>query len=287
MAATRTRADRPRAARRPPGISSRSSTARAPRASSAASREALERAQAFAERYAGKLGELDSAGLREAMERAGRDPRAGRPRRLPTRRCASRPTPPTRPTARCCSSVQEQRDGDPDDAAVLRAGVGGARRRARRGAARRRRAGLLPPPPAQRAPLPRAPAVRARGADPRREVAHRRERLDAAVRGADLGDRGRAARRRRASGGAGRARRRAQPPVAARPRGAAHDRRGRHRGARAGPAHARVPVQHAARRQGDRRPPAPLPALAGGAQPRQRGQRRVGAGADRGGARPL
>src|ERR1700727_3414518 len=29
---------------------------------------ALERAQAFAERYAGKLAELDSAGLREAMQ---------------------------------------------------------------------------------------------------------------------------------------------------------------------------------------------------------------------------
>ncbi len=42
------------------------------------------------------------------------------------------------------------------------------------------------------------------------------------------------------------------------------------------------PVQHAARRQGHRRPPAPLPALAGRAQPRQRGQRRVCGGADRG-----
>ncbi len=69
--------------------------------------------------------------------------------------------------------------------------------------------------------------------------------------------------------------------------GPAHDRRGRHRGAGAGAAHARVPVQHAARGQGHRRPPAQLPALAGRAQPRERGQRRVRAGADRGGPRAL
>ena len=65
------------------------------------------------------------------------------------------------------------------------------------------------------------------------------------------------------------------------------DRGGGDRGARARAAHARVPLQHAARRQGHRRPPAPLSELAGGAQPRQRGQRRVRAGADRGRARPL
>ena len=53
-------------------------------------------------------------------------------------------------------------------------------------------------------------------------------------------------------------------------------------GACAGAAHARLPLQHAARRQGHRRPPAQVPALAGRAQPRQRGQRRVRAGADRG-----
>ncbi len=58
-------------------------------------------------------------------------------------------------------------------------------RGARRGAAGGRRPGLLRSPPAQRAPLPRPPAVRARGEDPRREVADRRERLDAPVRGAD------------------------------------------------------------------------------------------------------
>ena len=90
--------------------------------------------------------------------------------------------------------VQEQGDGDRDDAAVLRARVGRARRRARRGAARHRRPRLLPPPPAHRAPLPPAPALRARGEDPRREGAHRPQRLDAAVRGAGVRDRGRARR---------------------------------------------------------------------------------------------
>ena len=52
------------------------------------------------------------------------------------------------------------------------------------------------------------------------------------------------------------ARRRPQPPDLARPRGAPHDGRGGHRRARAGPAHARLRLQHAAARQGRRRPPA-------------------------------
>ena len=55
----------------------------------------------------------------------------------------------------------------------------------------------------------------------------------------------------------------------------------------AGPAHAGVRDQHPGRRQGDQGPPAPLRPLAGLAQPLQRGQRRVGRGADRRGAGPL
>ena len=86
------------------------------------------------------------------------------------------------------------------------------------------------------------------------------------------GDRRRPARARRAR----RARDRAQPPVLARPRGAPHGRRGRHRGARARAPRARLRPQHAARRQDGRRPPALLPALARQPQPRQRGLRRVG-----------
>ena len=73
----------------------------------------------------------------------------------------------------------------------------------------------------------------------------------------------------------------------ARPRGAPHDGGGGHRRARARPAHARLRLQHAAARQGRRRPPALVPELAGQPQPRQRGQRRVGAGAARGRALQL
>ena len=91
------------------------------------------------------------------------------------------------------------RDGDRDDAAVLRAASGrrcptSGSEELLDGEGRRRGPRLLSPPPAQRPPLPRSPALRARGEDPRREVAHRRARLVAPVRGADLGDRGRAAR---------------------------------------------------------------------------------------------
>ena len=67
----------------------------------------------------------------------------------------------------------------------------------------------------------------------------------------------------------------------ARPRGARRGRRRGHRRARAGLAHARVRVQHAARRQGDRRPAPLVPRLDREPQPRQRGERRVGAGTRR------
>ena len=91
--------------------------------------------------------------------------------------------------------VEEKGTAIETDAAVLPPRVGGARRRARRGAAGHRRAGLRPPPPRHGAPLPPAPAERARGADPRREGDLRPLGLGAAVRGADGGDHGRAARR--------------------------------------------------------------------------------------------
>ena len=54
-----------------------------------------------------------------------------------------------------------------------------------------------------------------------------------------------------------------------------------------GPAHARLHLQHAAARQGRRRPPAPLRQLAGRAQPLQRGLRRVRPGAAERRAQPL
>ena len=155
---------------------------------------------------------------------------------------------------------------------------------ARRGAARHRRARLRPPSPRHGAPLPAASAQRAGGEDPHREGAERALGLGAAVRGADGGDRRRPPGRRRARG-AWTSRSRASSTATA--RCASDDRRGGHRGAAARPAHARLHVQHAARGQDDRRPAAPLPALACVAQPVQRGLRRVRAGADRGGARTL
>ena len=67
-------------------------------------------------------------------------------------------------------------------------------------------------------------------------------------------------------------RRGTQPPGAARPRGSSHRGGGGHRGARPGSAHARVRAQHAAGRQGRGRSAAPLPQLARGSQSCQRGQ---------------
>ena len=80
---------------------------------------------------------------------------------------------------------------------------------------------LLPPPPAQRPPLPPAPALRARGEDPRREVDLEPDRLGAAVRRAGRGAAGRRSTAQRAD-----ARRRAQPPPVARPRDPPRGRRG-------------------------------------------------------------
>ena len=77
-----------------------------------------------------------------------------------------------------------------------------------------RRARLRPPPPAHRAPLPPAPALRARGEDPRREGADRPHGVDAAVRGAGVGDHRRARGRRRAGLARGRALAPASRPTA-------------------------------------------------------------------------
>ena len=83
------------------------------------------------------------------------------------------------------------------------------------------------------------------------------------------------------------ARGRARAAVLARPRRPPRGRRGRDRGAAAGPAHARVRVQHAAGGQDGRGPAAQVPALAREPQPRQRGLGRVRRGAADRGPRPL
>ena len=102
--------------------------------------EAQRRADAFAERYAGKVAELDGPGLVEAMRELDEiQELVGRAGNYAA--CASRPTPPTRPR-RAAAARAGARHGDRDQAAVLRARVGRARRRARRGAARRRGPGL-------------------------------------------------------------------------------------------------------------------------------------------------
>ena len=78
-----------------------------------------------------------------------------------------------------------------------------------------------------------------------------------------------------------------QPSPGPRPRAPRRGRTGRDRGAAPRAPHARVRVQHAAGRQGHQGPPAQLPALARVAQPRQRGERRVGRGPDRRRGGPL
>ena len=86
---------------------------------------------------------------------------------------------------------------------------------------------------------------------------------------------------------AGLARGRALAPALRRPLRARARRRARERRARARPAHPRVRLQHAAGRQDGRRPAARLQPLAAEPQPRQRGVRRVGAGAGHRGPQPL
>ena len=244
--------------------------------------EARERAVAFAERHRGQVAELDAAGLADAMhELAAIGDLAGRAGSYALLSFTLDTGDP--PRGALVQKAQElgaaietqllffelEWNLLPDERAEELLG--------------RRRARLLPPPPAHAAPLPPASAQRARGADRDRAGRVGLLGVPAPVHRAGLGGAGGPARR----GGAGLARGVAQPPPASRPRAARADRGGGDRGAAAGAAHARLRVQHAARRQVDQGPPARLPALAGGAQPGQRGERRVGAGADRGRGGPL
>ncbi len=153
---------------------------------------------------------------------------------------------------------------------------------ARRDAARRRPPRVRAAPPALGAPLPAAPADRARRGRAHREVGHRSRARGSAC----------STSRSRRSPSSSTARPTtleagARPVAGARSRGAPGRGRGGHRRARARAAHARVRAQHAARRQVDRRPHAPLRLVDREPQPLQRGERRVGAGARRRGAGPL
>ena len=235
--------------------------------------EAAERTAIFAERYAGP---------RRRARRRRRSPRPSPScRRSPsspaapatTRCCASASTRRTPRTARCCSASRRRARAIETQLLFFELEWAALRRRARRGAAGRRRPRHRAPLPALRAPLPPAPAHRARGEDPHREVA---SPARAPGRGCSPS---RSPRSRSTLPGE-------DEPVAldvalARLLSPDRDvrrarRRGRHRRAAARAAHARVHLQHAPGRQGHRRPAAQLPQLARRAQPRQRGERRVG-----------
>ena len=247
--------------------------------------EAQERADAFAERYRGQ----------------GR--RARRARRSP-RRCASSRRSPTSPAApaptpRCAFSV------DTLIARGRRADAGGAASARRRSQTTLlffdlewneldderaeellggRRARVLPPLPADRAPLPAAPADRARGADPDRDrrspAARRFARLFTEQTSAitvELSDADEPLQLMEALS-------RLQDP----------DRERRAEAAGAVTEALEPGLRTRAfiyntllSGQGDQGPAALVRALARLAQPRQRGLRRVGRGADRGGQRSL
>ena len=246
--------------------------------------EADERAARFAETLRGprRRARRRRARRRDGRARGDRRPRSAAP--ATTRCCASPSTPPTRPTARCSRACRSGH-GDRDEAALLRARVGRARRRARRRAARPP-TGLDDdaPPPAHAAPLPPAPPLRARGEAHDREGAHRPRRVDAPVLRADERDPRRAARRRRA----------ASPLDVALSRLVSPDRELRRTTAEAVTAALEPGLRTRAyvfntllhdKAVDDRL--RSLPELAGEPQPRQRGQRRVGAGAARGRALQL
>ena len=229
----------------------------------AAFAEALRRARRRARRPRARRGDRTSSPTSRARRAAP----------APTRRCASPPTPPTRPTARCCSASRSAATAietrllffdlewaalDDERAEELLAadGLDRSATTCARCAATARTC----------SPSPR------RSSSPRSRVTGR-DAWSAPVLRADSARSRSTSRRGRARPLERRARARAACPPTA--RCARERRRGGHRGAAAGPAHARVHLQHAAARQGHRRPPAQLPDLDLEPQPRQRGQRRV------------
>ena len=181
---------RPRAPRHRVGSRAARRAAGGGRSSTRRSRSSRE----FAEQHAGRVAELDGAGLAAAMHTLERDPRARRQGRLV--RLAALLHRHRGPRARRAAGPGPgARDRDRDAAAVLRARVGGRRRRdCRPRCWQSRRARLLPPLPAQRPPLPAAPADRAGGEDPRREGDLQPRGVEPAVRRAGVGDPGRRSR---------------------------------------------------------------------------------------------
>ena len=244
--------------------------------------DAQQRADAFAERYAGHVAELDGPGLAEAMKELGDlqeiVARAGSYAGL---YFSTDTTDPVR--GALFQRVQENAtpietkllffelewaaiDDESADALLEADGLDFCRHHLR--TARRYRPYLLSEPEEK--------ILAEKSLTSRNAWGRLFEEQIAAL---QVNDRG----RRRA----GLARGRALAPALGRPLRARQRRRARHRRARARPAHARLRVQHAARGQDGRRPAARLPALAGEPQPRQRGVRRVGPGARHRRAQPL
>ena len=246
----------------------------------------LEQADAIADElaaYRGRVADLDADGLLAFMLLCpscttwSAGPRA-------MRRCRSASTRPTPSRGALMQRVEERGDVDrrpsccsssssgpsvPDDA-----GRGAARRRPPRRSARHH---LRIGPP-----LPAAPAHRARGDGAHREVGHRPRRVGAPVR--------RAARRSRVDlDGAHDRRSRQACAGSTTPTASVAGGRG---GAsppasRPGSAHAGLRLQHAAARQGDRRPPARYSTWIASRNLANEASDESVAGARRGGARPL
>ena len=231
--------------------------------------------------YRGRIAELDAAGLAELMhELAAIGELVGRAGSYAGLRFAVDTADPA--TGALMARVEERGTAINNELLFFELEWAEVARRARRRAARRRAARVLPPLPRVRAPLPPAPADRAGGAHPRREGGHRDSawvRLFSELTSAITVD---------LDGAHGEPRAGPVAAEVARPRRAPHRRRGGHRRARARAcARARScstrcsPTRRpttgcAATRQLDREP-----------QPRQRGERRVGAGARRRGAGAL
>ena len=126
--------------------------------------DSLEACDAFAERYRGRVGELDGPGLAAALDELAAHLQRPRPRRL-VRRPAPRRRRQRRRGARPRGGGGAGLGARQQRAALLRARLDLARGRHRPAAARRAGGGARPPPPADDAPLPAAPAAGGRGAD--------------------------------------------------------------------------------------------------------------------------
>ena len=184
---------------------------------------------------------------------------AGRPRRLLRRRCASRPTPPTPRAARCCSACRStpprsRRSSSSSSSSGPRSTTSAPRSCSPTDGLDFAATTCAPPAATGRtcSPSPRRSSSTEKALTGRSAWARLFDEQTSAIE-VD-------ARRRRAS---------PSRSSVALSRLFSPDREvrrttaeARHRGARARPAHPRLHLQHAARRQGGRRPPAQLPELA-------------------------